>query len=190
MAFSDLEKENIREKLMTNCEKSWSKYGYKKTNIEDLCYKSGISKGAFYLFYSSKEELFCDVMIHVQKRLVDLTKEKLGIKPTKQNLSEAFQMLFREYNKLPFIMETQTPDFITFMNKLSTDKIKELEEHGQFDIQKLIQNSGLIFQIEEKKALTLLVLIFRPLPYDETFPFDPFEATDFMIDTLINKIFK
>ena len=29
MAFSKIEKENIKKNLLENCEKHWSKYGYK-----------------------------------------------------------------------------------------------------------------------------------------------------------------
>lgn len=74
-----------KEKLLVNCEDSWSKLGYKKTNIEDLCAKAGISKGAFYLFYASKEELFFDVIMRIQTKLVYLTKATLGETPTKES---------------------------------------------------------------------------------------------------------
>ena len=67
--FTEIEKENIKNKLISNCKDSWSNVGYKKTSVDELCKKSGISKGAFYLFYSSKEDLFFDILIDVQKNL-------------------------------------------------------------------------------------------------------------------------
>lgn len=71
MAFTDLEKENIKRRSINSCEKKWSKFGYRKTKVEELCIEAGISKGAFYKFYNSKEELFLDVMINVQNRFVN-----------------------------------------------------------------------------------------------------------------------
>ena len=49
------DKKKVTSELVKIAGASWDT---KKTNIEDLCAKAGISKGAFYLFYASKEELF------------------------------------------------------------------------------------------------------------------------------------
>jgi AcrR family transcriptional regulator len=60
-AFTEQEKELIRKRLLEQGHKQFSAYGLRKTNIEELAEASGISKGAFYLFYTSKEALFMDV---------------------------------------------------------------------------------------------------------------------------------
>lgn len=44
-------------------------HGYKKTGVDELCRQAGISKGAFYLFYASKEALFCEVLCSVQEQM-------------------------------------------------------------------------------------------------------------------------
>ncbi|MDR1429107.1 MAG: TetR/AcrR family transcriptional regulator, partial [Spirochaetaceae bacterium] len=59
-AFSEQERNIINEKLRAACEECWNLYGYQKTNIRDLCSRCGISPGAFYLFYESKELLFVE----------------------------------------------------------------------------------------------------------------------------------
>ena len=61
-SFTETEKENIRKRLLDACRQSWTQYGYKKTSVDELCQQAGISKGAFYLFFESKEALFCDVL--------------------------------------------------------------------------------------------------------------------------------
>ncbi len=57
-SFTEREKENIKRSLQETCKRSWTQSGYKKTSVDDLCRQAGISKGAFYLFYESKEALF------------------------------------------------------------------------------------------------------------------------------------
>ena len=52
----------IRERLLEQGYRQFSAYGLKKTNVEELAGAAGISKGAFYLFYESKEALFMDVI--------------------------------------------------------------------------------------------------------------------------------
>ena len=59
--FTEREKELISKQLIQQGYKLFSAYGLKKTNIEEIAQAAGISKGAFYLFYESKEALFMDV---------------------------------------------------------------------------------------------------------------------------------
>ena len=70
-SFTKREKEKIRQSLQDACKQSWTRYGYKKTSIDELCRQAGISKGAFYLFYESKEALFCEVLCQVQQQIRD-----------------------------------------------------------------------------------------------------------------------
>ena len=47
-----------------------------KTNINDLCQISGISKGSFIIF-DSKEALFYEVIISAHNKLVKITEDGL-----------------------------------------------------------------------------------------------------------------
>ena len=60
--FSEEERETIRRHLQERGKELFSRFGLQKTNVEELTRGVGISKGAFYLFYSSKEELFFDLL--------------------------------------------------------------------------------------------------------------------------------
>jgi AcrR family transcriptional regulator len=67
-AFTEQEKDWIRTRLVEQGYELFATYGLKKTNIEELTQASGISKGAFYLFYESKEALFMDVVELAEQR--------------------------------------------------------------------------------------------------------------------------
>ncbi|MEJ2558665.1 MAG: TetR/AcrR family transcriptional regulator [Anaerolineae bacterium] len=67
-AFTEREKELISKRLLEQGYKQFSAYGLKKTNIGELAEAAGISKGAFYIFYKSKEALFMDVVELTEKR--------------------------------------------------------------------------------------------------------------------------
>jgi len=74
-AFTAVEKQTIREKLMQAGRDCFTRYGLKKTTIEDLTGPAGIAKASFYLFFDSKEalyvELFMDEMPAMINRLLD-----------------------------------------------------------------------------------------------------------------------
>ena len=56
--FTEQEKKNIRIRLIRSGKEAFGLYGIKKTSVEDLARKAGISKGAFYQFFPSKEDLY------------------------------------------------------------------------------------------------------------------------------------
>src|SRR2546429_2822662 len=66
-AFTEQEKELIRKRLLEQGHKQFSAYGLQKTNIEELAEAAGISKGAFYLFYASKDALFMEVIEQIEQ---------------------------------------------------------------------------------------------------------------------------
>ena len=60
--FTDQEKKNIQARLIKTGKEAFGHYGIKKTSVEDLARQSGISKGAFYQFFPSKEALYFAVI--------------------------------------------------------------------------------------------------------------------------------
>ena len=63
-AFTEDERQGIRERLMRAGRGSFLRYGLKKTTVQDLVQPVGIAKATFYLFFESKEELFVEVILH------------------------------------------------------------------------------------------------------------------------------
>lgn len=60
--FSEREKTLIRAQLLAKGRELFATQGIKKANVEDLTKAANISKGAFYLFFNSKEELFFEIL--------------------------------------------------------------------------------------------------------------------------------
>jgi AcrR family transcriptional regulator len=60
-AWSAREKEMVKTSLREEGLKLFEKYGLRKTTVDDITGAANISKGAFYLFYPSKEMLYYDI---------------------------------------------------------------------------------------------------------------------------------
>ncbi len=60
-AFNEKDKEQIKQRLLDAGKELFSQYGLKKTSVEEITKKAGISKGAFYSFYRMKELLLWDI---------------------------------------------------------------------------------------------------------------------------------
>jgi AcrR family transcriptional regulator len=57
-AFTSSESATIRERLMAVAAESFARQGVRRTTVDELARAAGISKGAFYGFFDSKEALF------------------------------------------------------------------------------------------------------------------------------------
>lgn len=70
-AFSESEQALIKEKLKKGAIEYVQRYGIRKVTVDELVKYAGISKGAFYLFYDSKELLFFDAIMEYHQQLHD-----------------------------------------------------------------------------------------------------------------------
>ncbi|MCM1047093.1 MAG: TetR/AcrR family transcriptional regulator [Clostridiales bacterium] len=122
-AFSDEEKQAIREKLLETGTEMFHDNSVKAINIRDLTARAGISQGGFYTFYKDKDEFVLDVMRYrAEQKIADA--ESLFLQPTddpagfmgkvlfdylidmkhktdtRETYSEVFKMLVKQQEKL------------------------------------------------------------------------------------------
>jgi AcrR family transcriptional regulator len=68
-AFSERERDLIRQRLRAAGRQAFTDFGLRRTAVDDLVRAAGISKGAFYLFYESKEELLIELLEQIETEL-------------------------------------------------------------------------------------------------------------------------
>lgn len=187
-SFTEIEKDNIRKRLISECEINWSKYGYKKTNIDELCSKSGIAKGSFYTFFDSKEKLFFEVLNGIQNRLISSVDEILSNMPPKEGFAKALKMLYRLYDKNPFLYSPTNTDYITLLNKIPKEMLSQLEYSNVQSFYNLIERHNLKLKIEKEKAFGVCNALLSSLLLKEDIGYDYIEVFDFMVDNLVEHI--
>lgn len=60
--FTESEKNTIRKRLIETGREAFGRYGLRKTSVDELARGAGISKGAFYGFFDSKEALYFGIV--------------------------------------------------------------------------------------------------------------------------------
>jgi len=70
-AFTQSEKEAIRDRLLAAGRELFSRYGVRKTTVEELAHRAGIAKGTFYLLFPSKEALYLEVLLREAPRMME-----------------------------------------------------------------------------------------------------------------------
>jgi AcrR family transcriptional regulator len=72
-----------RERLLESAKRLFSQKGYYATSVEDIVASAGLSKGAFYFYFKSKEELFKSLVeemhLNIVKRLENFLERELPL---------------------------------------------------------------------------------------------------------------
>ncbi len=100
--------EETRSKIIESAIKLFSSRGFNAASVDDICSDAGISKGAFYHHFESKQALFLallDGWLQTIDNAVEASKDKTAPE-TFMQMTEAFPYIFASAgNHLPMFME-------------------------------------------------------------------------------------
>lgn len=190
--LSDADKKAIRKKLEELCEECWIAQGYKKTSIKNLCDKAVISIGTFYNLYPTKEDLFFETIMNVQRRLNEKIIDINRSSQTKEGFAQSMKMLFREYDSKPFLYNVHTPDFQSFVTKLPEEMVNKIKFYSLDSFRQVIHAANLNLKMEEDLVYGILSALLSTISARETLSAtcDYFAVFDFMVDSLVEDIFE
>lgn len=154
--FTEQEKLNIREKLVAACTNNWTQRGYKKTSVDELCQKAGISKGAFYLFFDSKEDLFCEVLCKVQRRIYDTAKALMENESGKTGVLSALRFVYCEYDRNNFLYNSDSADYLLLMNKLKPEQAERAQKLERLNQELFLKVPNLRRKATDELTLSVL----------------------------------
>ena len=189
-SFTEREKENIKRSLQEACKQSWTQYGYKKTSVDELCKQAGISKGAFYLFFESKEALFCQVLCSVQGQICSAASEVIEKHKDKHGVAKALKLIYREYDKNNLLYDSDSADFTILMNKLSEEQAEKIKESNQMSQQLFSSQPYLKFKVDADLAMSVIYSLIMNIKNKDILPCSHVEIFDFMADHLIDSLYE
>lgn len=133
-AWSDDEKKIVRQSLIESSRKLFEKHGLQKTTVDEIVRAAHISKGAFYLFYESKEELYFDILEMTER---DFKKVAFGkLETPGLSRRETFKAFLKEsiafLTTMPIYKQISSGDLQYLMRKLPK---KALDKHMRSDLE-------------------------------------------------------
>ena len=135
-AFTAVEKETSRDRLMEAGRACFLRYGLKKTTIEDLVKPAGVAKASFYLFFASKEALYVDIMMDELPAMMNRLIE--GSFGATDDAREALVLLIKGIAR-----EIQTNEF----SRIMLDDPSELQRlAASLDVDDILRRSVAFFQ--------------------------------------------
>lgn len=159
--FSEDEKELIRRKLLEQGEKQFSRFGFKKTNVEEIALAVGISKGAFYRFFDSKELLFMEVIEEVEIRgRKEILKVISQPGPTpRARLFAILKKAFDMFGELPILRVFTGSDFEILVNRVPVDVFQAHMASDRAFFEELFsrcEKNGINIKVDAEEIVELL----------------------------------
>jgi AcrR family transcriptional regulator len=174
-AFSEQEKEIIGQRLLEQGYKQFSVFGLKKTNIEEIARAAGISKGAFYTFYASKEELFMDVIeeteIRARRELIKLV-DLPGATP-RARLYKIFKGAVQLFSTIPILQMISGSDYEVLFRRVPSKKLQDHLSSDQNFFNELIdlcRINGINIKVEAGQIVSLFYPLVLTILNQENFP--------------------
>ena len=76
-AFSEEEKEQIKNQILETAVELFHDKGTKSLNIQELTRRAGIAQGSFYSFWKDKDALVTDVMLYRSRQKLDIAEKEI-----------------------------------------------------------------------------------------------------------------
>jgi AcrR family transcriptional regulator len=127
-AFDDKEREILRERLLETGERLFGRYGLKKTTVEELARETGISKGAFYSFFASKELLFFEILERIQEGERETLRRLAtqGVARPSEGLAKVILHGLAMLENYPLLkVALQSEEFDQLLSRLPEERVRE-----------------------------------------------------------------
>jgi AcrR family transcriptional regulator len=180
--FTDHEKELIGKRLLEQGYRQFSAHGLKKTTVEELAAAAGISKGAFYLFYGSKEALFMDVIEQVEKNIrqqilavIDLP----GPSP-RARLLAILKKAYTVFGEMPILQFVTGSDYDLLFRRIPQEALQEHLRNDRAFIEEMVsrcQNAGISIRVSIEQIIGVLYLLVLSMLHQEDLDLKEFSGS-------------
>jgi AcrR family transcriptional regulator len=171
--FTERERELIRERLLEQGYRQFSAYGLKKTTVAEIATAAGISKGAFYLFYESKEALFMDVVEEkAEKRFRQeiLAAIDLPGSSPRARLLTVLKKAFSLFKTIPILQFFTGSDYDMLFRRIPTGKLQQHIDGDLAFFDQFIarcQEAGIPIQVRPKEISALLYALVLGIVHED-----------------------
>jgi AcrR family transcriptional regulator len=128
--FSERERTLVHQRLLDAGQDAFATYGLRRTAVDDLVRAAGISKGAFYLFFDSKEALLLEILerfeADFQARLLDRVLRP-GISP-QASVRELLRETVAVRSTSPLLRHLGPADFDQLQRRVPAERAEALRQ--------------------------------------------------------------
>lgn len=156
--FSKSKRDEIAEKLKEGARIFASQKGMKKTSVDSLVEYAGISKGAFYNFYGSKDELFLEVVEDWHTDIYGMALDCILEKNGQSNANRAVKAVYEACRMMAEngIMRFIKNDLPQLLDSINGSELMERYHGDDIHIKEVIKYSGISLLITDDEAVDII----------------------------------
>ncbi|MDR0846063.1 MAG: TetR/AcrR family transcriptional regulator [Lactobacillales bacterium] len=187
--LSEREQSAIKEKLLENCRICWERYGYKKTGVAEVAAMAGISTGAFYAFFPSKEMLFAETANAFSRRLFNILTEGKPDNPSREDFAAAVKLCADELfdNKWVFSLRD---DAEKILRKLPADYMDGDFKSDLLDVTIVVKAYGLVPKVPMEEIVAVLHTLLMSIYLTDIIGTAHKQALFLLTDSAIGNLFE
>lgn len=136
-----------RERILSAATNLFIHYGYDKTTVSDIARESGVSKGAIYLHFESKDALMEALIVRESLVYNSSWLEKIEADPLGGTIGGMYKNILLALDSSPFMAAIIRQDGRVLGNYLrKPDNIfrKNKNKNGRYEFVKMMQEAGAI----------------------------------------------
>ena len=188
--FTEREKSAIRESLISTGRELFTLHGLKKTSIDELARAAGISKGAFYIFYDSKEALLIEIIEQFEDAYFNRVLESIASVASagRNEITHVIKRMIIDWQTDPMFKHLGRDEIELLLRKLPPEKIQAALRDDIVFAEQMIaawEQVGLRVACGPEMLASLLRALFFVTLHQEDFVQSVYPA---MIDTLVELV--
>ena len=134
-----LEDKNLE--ILEGAHNLFTRFGYRKTTMEDIGNEIGLNQASLYHYFRNKEDIFMNVVFHRYSQMKDeiraTIKENMELE---EKLFELFKQKIMFFEKNPLLQEALELD-MTKISVKANEEVRAIREEERTVIQSLLQNA-------------------------------------------------
>lgn len=189
--FTENEKILIKTSLLEKGRALFTRYGLKKTSVDEIANAAGISKGAFYLFYNSKEEFFFEILEELENEMrkgFDIDK-LIRSKSKREYLRDYLRYSFTYFEEREILIFFTTEDMEALLRKLPPEKMEhhiKNDNEFTFKIINALKENANMRECDENAVIGLFKSLFFIFLHKEEIGKENFNKTvELYIDMIV-----
>ncbi|MGB9870770.1 MAG: TetR/AcrR family transcriptional regulator [Anaerolineae bacterium] len=110
--------EETRERILAAAEESFARQGYDATSVAEICARAGVSKGAFFHHFPTKQAVFLELL---ERWLAGLGEQLAVLRFGAPTIPDALRQMAGTAQQVFEIARGKLPIFLEFMGQAARD---------------------------------------------------------------------
>ncbi len=189
---SNKEKSERQERIEGAATELFERYGYDKTTVSDIAEAAGVSKGAIYLHFDSKAELFEGLLIAELRRYMDRLVGLVEADPEGGTLATIYRHLLEAQRESPLLQAIYRRDPKVMGSYLYEPGNLVEQTRGSLGFFEMMHGAGLVREDLDPEVVTHFMDLLRTgilmiATVRDPAGFPPFEQVVGLIEEVVRR---